>query len=297
LSLQALAQASWPALVTYVDQEIACPASMVDRIVPHTSEALREQLEEEYGVLDAWPVACERFSQWVIEDRFAGRRPDFERGAEQPNAVGPVQFVGDVAPFEAMKLRLLNAAHSAIAYLGVTAGWPTVDAAIAEPALLRFVERLWDEEIIPGLPDAIRQQAPAYATSLLERFRNVSVAHRTAQIAIDGSKKIPLRWLPSLRVRLANHQSIEHLSLCIAAWIHFLGARSDDGESYAVNDPQAARMQALLQGGSSTDQVRACLGEASIFAELGESQRLRASVVRSLNALRAYGTLAVLQSH
>ena len=192
---------------------------------------------------------------------------------------------------------VLGKLHPGIAYLGVTAGWQTVDAAIAEPALLKFVERLWDEEIIPGFPDSQRLQARTYTGSLLERFRNTSVAHQTAQIAIDGSKRIPLRWLPSLRVRLANDQSIDHLSLCVAAWIHFLGAQSDDGGAYVINDPQGARLQALLQSGSSTDQVWALLAEASIFAELGESQRLRASVVRSLNALRAYGTLAVLQFH
>jgi fructuronate reductase len=295
--LREFSQARAPELLGFIDNELVCPASMVDRIVPHTSDILRGQLREEHGLQDAWPVACERFSQWLIEDHFAGRRPDFERGAQQANACGTVQLVDDVAPFEAMKLRMLNAAHSAIAYLGVPAGWQTVDVAVSEPALLRFIERLWSEEIIPSLPEPVQTQAPIYASSLLERFRNPGLQHLTAQIAMDGSQKVPLRWLPSLRAQLAREGSIEHLALCLAAWINFLGARSEAGETYPIHDPMAMRLQASLQNDSAISQVRSLLSEVSIFGELGESQRLCEAVARALNALRAYGTLAVLRSH
>ena len=131
-----------PSISSYLEDSLACPSSMVDRIVPHTTEMLRAQVTRSLVFEDAWPVATEAFSQWVLEDRFAGPRPRLEE-------LG-VQFVNDVAPYEAMKLRLLNAAHSAIAYLGVPAGWQTVDQAIAQPALLRFIERLWADEIIPS---------------------------------------------------------------------------------------------------------------------------------------------------
>ena len=272
---------------SYFQESLACPSSMVDRIVPHTTEALRAQVLARFGVQDAWPVATEPFTQWVLEDRFAGPRPRLEE-------VG-VQFVKDVAPFEAMKLRLLNAAHSAIAYLGVPAGWNTVDQAIAQPALLGFIERLWANEIIPVLPPEVRNQAPDYARNLLARFGNAALAHQTAQIAMDGSLKVPLRWLPSVRLRLSEGRGIESLALCIAAWINFLGGKKENGELYPIQDPIASRLHDLAGSGSSRDRVCAVLSEPSVFGALGRESQLIEPTARALESLRRYGTLAVLQ--
>lgn len=275
-------------LLGYLDESVSCPSSMVDRIVPHTTEELRRQLRETSGVDDAWPVATEAFSQWVIEDRFAGDRPQFERSG--------VQLVADVEPFEAMKLRMLNAAHSAIAYLGVVAGWATVDEAIAHPPVRRFIERLWQVEVMPTLPVAVRSLAPAYGQALLERFSNRALGHRCEQIAMDGSLKIPLRWLPTLVAQLESGASHAGLALCLAAWIRFLGQTDEVGRHYVVNDPQATRLVDLVRGLSSGEACRALLAQADLFGDLGQAQGLELAVAAALESLRAYGTLAALES-
>ena len=267
---------------------MACPSSIVDRIVPHTSAELRNRLASQFGVEDAWPVSTEAFSQWVLEDHFAGPRPRLEE-------VG-VQFVNEAAPYEAMKLRLLNAAHSAIAYLGVPAGWETVDQAMAQPALLLFIQHLWADEIIPFLPVDVRSQAPAYASSLIARFGNAALAHRTEQIAMDGSLKIPLRWLPSLRRLLIEGRNVKRFSLCIAAWINFLGGKTESGEIYPISDPMAARLQELARTGTARDRVHAVLSQESVFGELAHESRLVDPCVQALETLRSYGTLAALQA-
>src|SRR5690606_11887372 len=160
------------------------------------------------GMADAWPVLTEPFRQWVAENDFAGPVPPLERSG--------VQLVRDVRPYEAMKLRLLNAAHSALAWLAVPAGIETVERAVAEPALRRFVEDLWREEAIPALVaehPGLETEAPGYCRRLLDRFANTGLAHRTAQIAMDGSQKLPLRILPSVRRNLAEGRPIDRLAL------------------------------------------------------------------------------------
>ena len=184
------------ALLRFIEESTSCPNTMVDRIVPATSAADRDQALTLTGFRDACPVATEPFTQWVIEDRFVTGRPDWARDG--------VQFVPDVAPFEAMKLRLLNAAHSALAYLGALAGFTTVDKAIAEPRLRAFVERMWREDLVPTLPEAVRPASAGYREALLARFANPSLGHRLGQIAMDGSQKVPVRWLAAARARRAR---------------------------------------------------------------------------------------------
>jgi fructuronate reductase len=182
-----------PALADFIENEAVFPNTMVDQIVPATTDADRAEIDAALGVHDAWPVVCEPFRQWVIEDRFPLGRPAWERtGAE---------LVTDVLPYEAMKLRMLNGSHSAIAYLGQLAGWRTVADAIADPTLAAFISGLM-EEVAATLQLPPQVDRAAYSRALMARFANPALQHQTAQIARDGSQKLPMRLFATAARRL-----------------------------------------------------------------------------------------------
>jgi fructuronate reductase len=273
------------ALLAWLEREVAFPDGMVDRIVPATTAQDRADAAARLGCEDAWPVPAEPFSQWVLEDRFAGPRPALDSAG--------VQFVADVAPWEAMKLRLLNAAHSALAWLGAPAGLATVDLAIAEPRLLAAVERLWSQAA-PTLPDAVQAKAPDYTRALLERFRNPTIGHRLVQIAMDGSRKLPPRLLATLAD--CRRLGLPHDALLdvVAAWMHWVGGRDDDGAPHRVDDPLASRLaQAAAQ--DPVDAVRALLRIEAVFDDaLALDPVLERALVQRLTGFREKGTLAAL---
>ena len=257
---------------------------MVDRIVPATTDADRDEAAARLGVRDAWPVAAEPFSQWVVARRFAGEVPPLE-------AAG-AQWVDDVAPWEAMKLRLLNAAHSSLAYLGATAGIGTVDAAIAEPRLRAFVERLW-AQAAATLPAPVRGEAPAYGRRLLGRFANPALRHRLLQIAADGSRKLPQRLVATLLE--ARRAGLPHDAplLGLAAWARFCAGRDEDGRALPLDDPLAARLRAAAAG--DADAVAgAMLSITEVFGDAARDASLAGDLAAALRALRARGTLGTL---
>lgn len=224
-------------LAGYVADEVAFPSSMVDRIVPATTDADRARIAGELGLEDAWPVMTEPFRQWVIEDRFPAGRPAWERFG--------VTMVEDVGPFEDMKLRLLNGAHSGIAYLGLLSGHATVDRAFADPAIRQFVDALW-AEAIPTLPEGAGLDTTAYTAELAERFSNTALAHRTAQIANDGSQKLPQRIIASALECLEAGTELVHLTLVVAAWIATCAARGNTLPEGHFTDPLDAALTSLL---------------------------------------------------
>jgi fructuronate reductase len=256
------------ALAEWIARECTFPNSMVDRIVPRND--------------DLAVVSAEPFFDWAVEDRFAAGRPDW-------SAYG-ARYVAQAEPSELLKLRMVNGSHSAIAYLGVMAGWATVDRAIGEPALRRFVEALMREEIEPTLAGRIDADLAAYRARLIERFANPALAHRTRQIAMDGSQKIPQRWLATVRDRLARDESIERLALAVAAWLHFLRGIDEAGQRYPIDDPLAADLAAL-----GSDAGALC-GFAPVFGDLGHEPRFVAPVARQLAALRTRGVQATLEA-
>jgi fructuronate reductase len=271
----------------WIEEHSRFPNTMVDRIVPRTGPQQRELVAGLIGFDDAWPVLTERFRQWVIEDRFAGPRPALEESG--------VQLVADVRPYEAMKLRLLNAAHSALAWLAMPAGIATVDAAVAQPALRGFVEALWQHEVIPGLDPELLGMAPGYCESLLARFANPALAHQTAQIAMDGSQKLPLRVLPSVRANLQQGRPIRRLALVIAAWIAYLEGVAEDGSLYRPDDPLADRLQPLARARDSRRAAAAVLAERTIFGDLAHDRVLLAEVAAALASLRETGRFGAAQ--
>ncbi len=218
-----LAQAQGDAdLAAWMEDEVRFPGTMVDSITPATDEALRERVRATIGLDDAWPVQRERFSQWVIEDRLGPGAPDLARAG--------VQLVGDVRPFEQAKLRLLNGAHSTLAYLGLLAGWRTVAEAMADPALAGFIERLMRDDISPSLSPTAGLDVADYIASILSRFRNPAIAHQLAQIAWDGSQKLPIRLLGTVSDTLAAGRPVDRLAIPVAAWMVFAVRRARSGE-------------------------------------------------------------------
>jgi fructuronate reductase len=277
------------ALADWIDSRCAFPCSMVDRIVPRTTDADRAHIEHALGLHDAWPVLAEPFADWVLEDRFVAGRPEW-RGPRY------VAHAAEVAAWERLKLRMVNGAHSALAYLGVMAGWPTVDVALAQPALRGFIDAMLRLEVEPTLTGLA---VPAdYRERLLARFANPALAHRCTQIAMDGSQKIPQRLLGSVRDRLAAGASIEHLALGLAAWLHFLRGSDEAGRPYAIDDPLGAALQALRRGAEHLPDERAraahLLGFAPVFGALAGAPRLIEAVAPALQSLQAHGVAASL---
>lgn len=273
-----LARRRDPALANWIAAEGRFPSTMVDRIVPATTGADLRAIEELTGAPDAAVVVHEPFSQWVIEDDFVdGRRPALDRAG--------AQLVADVAPFEHMKLRSLNGTHSAIACLGVLAGLQTVAQATGDPVIRYFVEALWLHEIAPGFTPPRGEISLLYVAKLMERYRNPGIVHRTMQIAMDGSQKLPQRILATVRDNLAAGRKIERLGFVVAAWVRFLQGRSFAGERYSIDDPLAN----LLQGAAlSEDPVAAVLGIEDVFApDLAGDLRFQDAVRHGFDLLRA----------
>jgi fructuronate reductase len=279
-----------PALADWIATHCTFPNSMVDRIVPRTTDADRASVSERLGLTDAWPVIGEPFLDWAVEDRFANGRPAWDRGG--------ARFVEHAEPFEKLKLRMVNGGHSALAYLGAVAGWRTVDRAVAVPALHRYLETLMREEVAPTLPALPGLDPDDYRTRLLQRFANPALQHQTQQIAMDGSQKLPQRLLGTVRDLIAAGKSYDRLALAIAAWIHYLRGSDETGATYAIADPLAGALAERLAplARSVHDGVAHFTAFEPVFGDLGRDPRFVSAVARHLVALRQRGVSATLDA-
>jgi fructuronate reductase len=215
------------------------PAGMVDRIVPATTEADRDEVAALLGVRDEAVVVAEPFLHWVIEDDFAGPRPAWEKA-------GAI-LTGDVAPWEQAKLRMLNATHSMLAYLGALRGYETIAEAVRDEQLAGLANELMTADVIPTLTPPEGLDLTAYGQSVLERFANPALKHRTAQVAMDGSVKLPVRLLGTIRDRLAATAEPRLAGLAVAAWMVYVAGGVDaKGNRLTLDDPQAGRLRAAL---------------------------------------------------
>jgi fructuronate reductase len=279
-----------PGLGAWIAGEVAFPGTMVDRIVPATTAEDRAAIAAALGCDDAWPVVGEAFSQWVIEDHFPSGRPEWE--------IGGATLVADVAPFELMKLRMLNGAHSALAYLGYLAGHETVAEASNDPVFAAYLHGLW-AEIAPAVPAPPGVELRDYASRLLARFRNRALRHRTWQIAMDGSQKLPQRLLETVRTRLAAGQPIPHLALAIAGWLRYVGGRREDGAPIDVRDPLAVPLRQALEaaGPDPVRQVEAALAFEAIFGrDLRGMSSFQAAIMEAHGLLFRVGTREAAQA-
>jgi fructuronate reductase len=288
----AFAHAADPALGDWIAAGCTFPNSMVDRIVPRTTDADRAAVANALGLQDAWPVLGEPFFDWAVEDRFASGRPDW--------AAGGARFVAEAEPWERLKLRMVNGTHSSIAYLGAMAGWRTVDVAIAQAPLARHIDALMRDEIEPTLPALPGLDRHAYRAGLLARYANPALAHRTHQIAMDGSQKLPQRLLGTVRDRLAAGAPITRLALGVAAWLHYLRGRDERGETYAIDDPLAEPLMQLARRAEAAadDMQRARVFTAftPVFGDLAGHDGLAAALAPHLRSLRERGVAGTLES-
>jgi fructuronate reductase len=273
-----------PELGRFVADQVSCPSAMVDRIVPATSDQDRERIGLSLGMDDAWPVVTEPFTQWVIEDRFPQGRPAWETsGAE---------FVSDVEPYEHMKLRLLNGSHSTLAYLGYLAGYETVADTMADEAFVRLIRGLMDEEVTPTLHMPPGADLTSYKNALIDRFKNPALKHRTWQIAMDGSQKLPQRLLGTVRDRLRSNAPIRRLSLGVAAWMRYATGLDEKGAPIDVRDPMAARLKEIAEraGGSPEGLARELFAIREIFGDdLPNDPRFTGEVTANLARLYELG--------
>jgi fructuronate reductase len=240
-----------PDLVAWIDSEARFPCTMVDRITPATTEADIAELSTLTGYFDAAPVMHEPFAQWAVEDNFvAGQRPDL--------AAAGVELVRDVSAHEHMKLRMLNGTHSALAYTGYLAGHETIAETVADPIFDAYARALW-AEIMPTVTPPPRVDLADYAEALLARYANPTIRHRTWQIAMDGSQKLPQRLLGTLEDTLAAGRAAPMLCLAVAAWMRYVGGTDENGAPIEVKDPLAARLRQLSEAAQTPEDLVASL--------------------------------------
>jgi fructuronate reductase len=243
-----------PDLLDWFTANCTCPSTMVDRIVPATTDADRAEIESLLdGIRDEAAVITEPFSQWVIEDKFAGPRPQWEKHG--------AQITSDVHAYKTAKLRMLNGAHSALAYLGLKRDHEFVHQAIADPTLARLIDQLMREEAATSLTPAPGQDLSAYADALIERFKNPALNHRLAQIAMDGSQKIPQRWLETLAFHQKHARQCPAILAGIAAWLCHIR-----GYNGPVDDPMAATLKATWDAAGKDGIVAALFGPGGPMA-------------------------------
>jgi mannitol 2-dehydrogenase len=258
-AIASVARARDPELAAWIETSCTFPNSMVDRITPQTKDEDRTWLRDEFGIDDGWPVVCETFRQWVIEDDFAAGRPEWE-------SVG-VLFTDRVHDWELYKLRLLNASHSCLAYLAALAGIIFVDEAMSTPVVRRYLERFLQTEAIPTLTAIPGYPAAEYAATVLARFSNTGVRDQIARLCIDGTAKFPSFLIPTVEAQLASGGPVACAALALAGWCRYLATVPFEERA---PDPRGER---------AADLARASLEEPLRFLELEEvfSPQLRTS--------------------
>ena len=253
-----MAQKRSAELAGWIDAHVSFPGTMVDRIVPAATETSLVEITQELGVEDPCAISCEPFIQWVVEDNFVAGRPDWE-------AAG-VQMVKDVLPWEQMKLRMLNGSHSFLAYLGYLAGYAHINECMEDASFREAARRVMLNEQAPTLR-ITDVDLTAYADSLIDRFANPALQHRTWQIAMDGSQKLPQRMLDGIRVHLERNSAWPLLALGVAGWIRYVSGTDERGDAIDVRDPLSDKIQSLVKASSEAERVNALLTLSEVFGQ------------------------------
>jgi len=271
-------------LAEWIGTHVRFPNSMVDRITPVTDADDRAVVRDRFGIDDAWPVVCEPFTQWVLEDDFPLGRPPLEHAG--------VQVVSDVEPYELMKLRLLNAGHQALGHAGSVAGYRYVHEATADPVLAEWVRNYMLDEAIPSLRPVPGIDLPGYVAELLRRFANPEVRDTLARLCVDASERIPKFLLPVIRHQLAAGGPIDRAVAVLACWARFAEGTDEQGRPLELVDPVASTLTAAaLQ--QHTDAL-AFVRNRDIFGDLVDDVRFTTSYVRMLTALQERGVRAAI---
>ena len=285
--VRAYARALNSELAAWIEQNVTFPSTMVDRIVPAVTPETLDKIEAITGVRDPAGVACEPFRQWVIEDNFVAGRPEWEKaGAE---------LVADVIPFEEMKLRMLNGSHSFLAYLGYLAGYQHINDCMEDANYRKAAHALMLKEQAPTLK-VKGVDLPRYADLLIERYSNPALKHRTWQIAMDGSQKLPQRMLDSVRWHLAKNSDFSLLALGVAGWMRYVDGVDEQGAAIEVCDPLLSQIQDVVrQSEQGEARVKALLGIEAIFGnELPLESQFVSKVTEAYLSLLAKGAKATV---
>jgi mannitol 2-dehydrogenase len=282
--ITAFARLRDPELAEWISQTVDFPNSMVDRITPATTDADRTEITRRFGIEDEWPVLCEPFTQWVLEDTFAAGRPPFE-------AVG-VQLVKDVEPYELMKLRLLNAGHQVLAYAGYLCGYRLVHEAAQDPLITDLLLSYLSEEAVPTLLPVPGIDLPQYCQELIERFSNPEVADTVARLCGHTSDLIPKFLLPVLRRQLDLGGPIEQATTVLACWARYAEGIDEQGEPIEVVDALKERLMASAR--RYADEPLAFLENRDVFGDLVDDERLAASYTTILASLHDHGVRETL---
>lgn len=284
-AVSGLARLSDPDLADWIDASVAFPNGMVDRITPATGPREIGIVADDYGIADAWPVFCEEFKQWVLEDNFPEGRPALEE-------VG-VQFVPDVAPYEHMKIRILNGGHAAIAYPAALLDIHFVHEAMEDADIRAFLAKLEREEIIPVIPPVPDTDLNDYFALIEHRFSNPKIGDTIPRLAQDGSNRQPKFILPSTADRLSRGEDVVGLALVSALWCHYLAGTTDSGKTIGFNDPNIDRIHAAAL--AARENPAAFLELKEIFGSVADSELFRRRFSNALQTLQRKGTRATLK--
>ena len=268
-------------LAHWIQEHVSFPGTMVDRIVPAATEESLAEIARELGVADPCAISCEPFIQWVIEDNFVCGRPQWETAG--------VQMVENVLPWEQMKLRMLNGSHSFLAYLGYLAGFQHISDCMQDSAFREAAYRLMLNEQAPTL-QITDVDLDQYAANLLERFANPALKHKTWQIAMDGSQKLPQRMLEGIRVHLARRSEWPLLALGVAGWMRYVSGVDDSGAAIDIRDPLSEKISALVEQSTDSERVSALLSLHEIFAtDLVQNPQFVAAIQLAWQRIAQYG--------
>jgi mannitol 2-dehydrogenase len=284
--ITSFARAQDPELADWIESEVPFPNSMVDRITPVTSDDDRRVLAERFGIEDSWPVVCEPFTQWVLEDRFAAGRPPFED-------VG-VQVVDDVEPYELMKLRLLNASHQSLCYLGYLAGYRYAHEVCQDPLFSDFLLRYMDREATPTLSPVPGVDLDAYKPHLIERFANPEVRDTLARLCAESSDRIPKWLLPVVRQNLAAGGDIACSALVVAAWARYAEGVDEQGQPIEVVDRLSEQLTAAAR--RQREEPLAFIADRDLFGDLVDDERFVTAYADALASLHEHGARETLEA-
>ena len=278
-----------PFFAEWISKEVSFPSSMVDRITPATKGQDIINFAVEYGIYDPALVVHEEFFQWVVEDKFSCERPKFE--------LAGIQMVSNVELHEKMKLRCLNGTHSALAYLGYLAGFNTIAECVSDDSMVNYIQYLWEEEIVPTLGTPEGENLSDYCSKLLERYQNSSIEHKTWQIAMDGSQKLPQRILETISDLITHNKNFQGLALAIAGWIKYVTGIDLKGETIDVRDPLANDFANIAKKSKiSEEYVDTILDLSKVFpANLRDSSAFRTEIQKSYKLLEQYGSLCSIK--
>jgi len=286
-TLIGLARLSDPAFADWIAGNVAFPNSMVDRITPATSDRERAIVADEFGVKDGWPVFCENYVQWVMEDNFPLGRPAFEK-------VG-VQFSDDVAAFELMKLRILNGGHAAIAYPAGLMDVEFVHEAMEHPLVRGYLRKLAEAEIIPTVPPVPGTDLNGYFDLIESRFSNPKIADTIRRLCFDGSNRQPKFIVPTLRDALEAGSAIDGLALESALWCRYCAGTTDSGAAIEPNDPDWDRLKARALAAKDVPQV--WLELEAVYGDLAGNERFAQAFAKWLGMLWSDGTASTVQTY